>query len=128
MISVCQNESVDRCLHQCSDNKICIENPVSVISSQIRKPDQIVQPYYFGDSARKRTCLWLKNLPLLKPTNIVHEGEIHVTKSGKRIPKWYSIPPDRSDRVKVRSKTFPGLANAMAEQWGSATLTQMRMF
>lgn len=97
--------------------RIALENPVSVIASRIRKPNQIVQPYFFGDSFRKTTCLWLKNLPLLIPTNMVDQGETHTTKSGKRLPKWYNIPP-REDRWKIRSVTFPGFANAMAEQWG----------
>jgi hypothetical protein len=96
--------------------RICLENPISIISSLIRKPDQIVQPYYFGDPFRKSTCLWLKNLPLLVPTNVVDQGEIHITKSGKRIPAWYNLPPS-VDRWKLRSTTFKGLANAMASQW-----------
>jgi len=93
--------------------KIAIENPIGVISTKIRKPDQIVQPWMFGDEARKSTCLWLKNLPKLEPTNIVGEGEIHVTKSGRRLPKWYNIPPIEG-RAKLRSVTFQGFANAMA--------------
>lgn len=92
---------------------ICIENPVSIISTRIRKPDQIVQPWMFGDEAQKTTCLWLKNLPLLKPTNIVSKGEFYVSPKGKKLPKWYS---DNKD-PKHRSKTFPGIAQAMAEQW-----------
>jgi hypothetical protein len=96
--------------------RICLENPISIISSLIRKPDQIVQPYFFGDPFRKSTCLWLKNLPLLVPTDMVDQGETHVTKSGKRIPAWYNLPPS-ADRWKVRSTTFKGLANAMASQW-----------
>lgn len=97
-------------------NHIAIENPVSVISSKIRKPDQIVQPYMFGDPFTKTTCLWLKNLPLLEPTNLVDKGERHVTKSGKSLPAWYNLPPNE-DRAKIRSKTFPGMARAMAKQW-----------
>lgn len=97
--------------------RIAIENPVSIISSKIRKPDQIVQPYFFGDEATKTTCLWLKNLPLLVPTNMVGKGERHVTKGGKSLPKWYNLPPSE-DRGKLRSKTFRGFAEAMAEQWG----------
>lgn len=97
--------------------KIAIENPVSVISSHIRKPDQIVQPWWFGDPFTKTTCLWLKNLPLLEPTNIVDKGEKHVTKSGKSLPKWYNLPPS-ADRWRIRSQTFPGFAAAMACQWG----------
>tara|TARA_R110000824_G_scaffold202806_7_gene387012 strand:+ start:836 stop:1162 length:327 start_codon:yes stop_codon:yes gene_type:complete len=102
--------------------RIAIENPVSVISSQIRKPDQIVQPYHFGDEARKTTCLWLKNLPKLKHTNVVGQGEVTTYASGCTMPKWYAdafkLPP--KERQKVRSKTFPGIAKAIAEQWGSA--------
>ena len=97
--------------------KICIENPISVISSQIRKPDQIIQPYHFGHQAKKTTCLWLKGLPLLVPTQVVDQGEIHVTKAGKKIPKWYNLPPSK-DRSKIRSRTFEGIAAAMADQWG----------
>lgn len=95
---------------------IAIENPVSVISSRIRKPDQIVQPWMFGDPFTKTTCLWLKNLPPLVPTNIVDKGDRHVTKSGKSLPAWYNLPPSE-DRAKIRSKTFAGMAKAMASQW-----------
>lgn len=98
--------------------KIAIENPVSIISSRIRKPDQIIQPYYYGHEATKTTCLWLKGLPLLKPTHIVDKGPRHVTKSGKSLPSWYNLPPS-ADRWKIRSATFPGIAQAMASQWGS---------
>lgn len=98
--------------------RIAIENPVSIISSRIRKPDQIIQPWQFGHEATKTTCLWLKNLPLLTPTNIVGKGERHVTKSGKSLPKWYNLPPS-ADRWKIRSATYQGIAKAMAEQWGS---------
>lgn len=98
--------------------RIAIENPVSIISSRIRKPDQIIQPYHYGHEATKTTCLWLKGLPLLKPTHIVGKGSRHVTKSGKSLPSWYNLPP-RADRWKIRSATFPGIAQAMARQWGS---------
>lgn len=97
--------------------KIAIENPVSIISSRIRKPDQIIQPWQFGHEATKTTCLWLKNLPLLTPTSIVDRGERHITKSGKSLPAWYNLPPS-STRWKERSKTFSGIATAMADQWG----------
>lgn len=97
--------------------KIALENPVSVISSQIRKPDQLIQPYQFGHEASKKTCLWLKNLPKLEPTKLVSPGEFHITKSGRKIPKWYNLPPSK-DRWKKRSITFEGIAKAMAEQWG----------
>ena len=98
-------------------DKIAIENPVSVISSRIRKPDQIIQPWMFGDPFTKTTCLWLKGLPKLKSTDITHKGERHITKSGKSLPEWYNLPPG-PDRAKTRSRTFEGIANAMAEQWG----------
>ena len=98
--------------------RIAIENPVSVISSRIRKPDQIVQPWMFGDPFTKTTCLWLKTLPPLIPTNVVDKGERHITKSGRSLPAWYNLPPS-GDRAKIRSKTFEGMAQAMASQWGS---------
>jgi site-specific DNA-cytosine methylase len=95
--------------------KICIENPVSVISSKIRKPDQIIQPYHFGHEAQKTTCLWLKNLPQLKHTKVVGRGEFITFPSGKKHPAWYS---KLSGKGGERSKTFQGIADAMAEQWG----------
>ena len=98
--------------------RIALENPVSVISSYIRKPDQIIQPWMFGHEATKTTCLWLKGLPLLRSTNIVDRGERHITKSGRSLPKWYNLPPS-ADRWKLRSATFTGIAQAMAEQWGT---------
>jgi len=97
--------------------KICLENPISIISTRIRKPDQIIQPYHHGHEATKTTCLWLKGLPLLTPTNIVGKGNRHVTKSGKSLPEWYNLPPS-ADRWKIRSATFKGIALAMAAQWG----------
>lgn len=114
-----QEEALDfiRFLMDAPINKICIENPVSIISSRIRKPDQIIQPYMFGDPFTKTTCLWLKNLPLLKPTKIVEKGDRHITKSGRSLPKWYNLPPSE-DRWKDRSRTFKGIAEAMASQWG----------
>lgn len=86
--------------------RICIENPISIISTRIRKPDQIIQPWQFGHGETKATCLWLKNLPLLKPTKIVDGREARV----------HSEPPSK-DRWKNRSRTCQGIANAMAEQW-----------
>lgn len=86
---------------------IALENPVSIISSRIRKPDQIIQPWQFGHGETKATCLWLKNLPKLTPTNIVDGRENRVWK----------MPPG-PNRWKERSRTFRGIANAMAEQWG----------
>lgn len=96
--------------------RIALENPVSVISTRIRKPDQIIHPWQFGHRCRKRTCLWLKNLPNLEPTDIVDEGEIHVTKGGRRIPQWYNLPHSKG-RADKRSITFQGIADAMAVQW-----------
>ena len=98
-------------------DKIMIENPVGVMSTAWRKPDQIVQPYYFGDPFEKRTCLWLKGLPKLKKTNEVEPEPRIKYASGCTMPAWYAnLPP--KDRAKERSKTFPGFAEAMAEQWG----------
>lgn len=88
--------------------RIAIENPISIISSRIRKPDQIIQPWQFGHGETKATCLWLKNLPKLVPTNIVEGREARV----------HRMPPG-PDRWKERSRTFTGIAEAMAEQWGS---------
>jgi hypothetical protein len=99
--------------------RIALENPVSVISSRIRKPDQIIQPYEFGHPETKRTCLWLKNLPELRPTNIV-EPQYIIGKDGKRYsPVHYCSQWDKKEeRWKTRSRTYPGIAEAMAEQWG----------
>ena len=105
---------------------IAIENPISVISSKIRKPDQIIQPFMFGDKAQKSTCLWLKNLPLLKPTNIVEKGQFFefISKKGekKKMPMWYyeALQKAKSpeERRTLRSKTFQGIAEAIAKQWG----------
>jgi hypothetical protein len=98
--------------------RIALENPVSIISSHIRKPDQIIQPWMFGHEATKTTCLWLKDLPLLQPTQMVGKGARHVTKSGRSLPEWYNLPPS-VDRWKIRSATFKGIADAMAAQWGT---------
>lgn len=89
-------------------NRIALENPISIISSRIRKPDQIIQPWQFGHGEVKATCLWLKSLPKLVPTNIV-EG---------RHARVHLMPPG-PDRWKERSRTMTGIAEAMAEQWGS---------
>ena len=99
-----------------------IENPVGVMNSNYRKPDQTVQPFWFGDSASKKTCLWLNNLQPLVATNIVDPGERAVLSSGRSLPKWYSdsfnTRISTEERRKLRSKTFPGFAQAIAEQWG----------
>lgn len=102
-------------------DKIAIENPVGIMSTQWRKPDQIIQPYQFGDSYEKRTCLWLKGLQKLIPTKIVDIPDRIQFKSGKTMAKWYVEAGNLSkeQRALVRSKTFPGIAKAMAEQWGN---------
>ena len=100
--------------------RVAIENPVGIMSSFYRKPDQIIQPWMFGDPFQKATCLWLKGLPPLLPTQIVDRGELYVTKSGrKRGGAWTMLLPPSPDRARIRSKTFPGVAKAMAEQWGN---------
>lgn len=97
---------------------IMIENPIGVMSTAYRKPDQIIQPYWFGDPYEKRTCLWLKGLSKLKKTNEVEPGPRQMLSSGKTMAVWYSNLPV-STRAKIRSQTFPGFAEAMAEQWGN---------
>ena len=101
--------------------KVCIENPVSIMSKVWRKPDQIIQPWMFGDEASKKTCLWLKNLPKLTPTDIVGKGEMITYESGRTMPKWYAdafrLP--KEERSRLRSRTFPGIAKAIADQWGA---------
>ena len=87
--------------------KICLENPVSIISTRIKKPSQIIQPWMFGHGETKTTCLWLKGLPKLVPTSIV-EG---------RVPRVHHMPPSPA-RWKDRSRTYQGIADAMANQWG----------
>lgn len=101
-------------------SKVAIENPVGVMSSSYRKPDCIIQPYQFGDPFEKKTCLWLKGLPPLKPTKVVSPPPRVVFKSGKTMAAWYAnawgLP--REEASKLRSKTFEGIAKAMATQWG----------
>jgi len=135
-----QQEGIDFFLEFTKLNceKIVIENPVGIMSTQYRKPDQIIQPWQFGHDASKATCLWIKGLPLLRPTSII-EGELiccgiklddkygcpncEGTKKAKRI--WANQTPSGQnklgpspERAKLRSKTYPGIAKAMAEQWG----------
>ena len=116
-------------------DRIAIENPIGVMSTKYRKPDQIIQPYQFGDKAQKSTCLWLKNLPKLESTDIVDKGEFFefISKKGvkKRMPMWYykalqdaKTPQQRST---LRSKTFDGIARAMATQWTS-DVKQIKLF
>ena len=120
-------------------NYIAIENPVGIMSKVYRRPDQIIQPYYFGDRAQKTTCLWLKGLPPLlhnaapnlfdnKVTH-VYKGDDIISKSGKAMNEWYyqtSCLP-LNERAKVRSKTFPGIASAMAEQWGRYLILKIKV-
>ena len=95
--------------------RIALENPVSCISSRIRKPDQIVQPWWFGDDASKKTCLWLKNLPPLVETDRL-AGDSSTRRSNQTASGQNKLPPS-ADRWKIRSKTYPGIARAMAQQW-----------
>ena len=101
-------------------DKICVENPVGYMSCYYSKATQIIQPFYFGDPERKATCLWLKGLKPLKATNIVEPILIHYKTKQKTDPLWHyktmGLPEEQ--RRKERSKTFPGIAEAMAEQWG----------
>ncbi|MBO5870643.1 MAG: DNA cytosine methyltransferase [Clostridia bacterium] len=118
--------------------RVAIENPVGIISGSYiekwfpdlaakyglpAKPTQIIQPYFFGDPFEKKTCLWLKGLPELKATNIVKPEDRIYYESGKSMPPWYAnayhLP--KEERARVRSKTFTGIAEAMAEQWGGLT-------
>jgi site-specific DNA-cytosine methylase len=105
-----QAEALDfvRLLLDAPVERIALENPISVISSRIRKPDQIIQPWQFGHGETKATCLWLKGLPKLTPTDIVDGREARVHK----------LPPS-ADRWKIRSTTYKGIADAMAKQWGA---------
>ena len=104
-----QVEALDfvRFLMDCRIPRICIENPISIISTKIRKPDQIIQPWMFGHGETKATCLWLKSLPLLRPTKIV---------SGRDSRVHFASPSP--DRWKERSRTLTGIARAISEQWG----------
>jgi site-specific DNA-cytosine methylase len=98
--------------------RIAIENPVSIISSRIRKPDQIIQPHQFGHDASKKTCLWLKNLPLLKPTQIVKPRIVNGKQRwGNQTDSGQNKLPPSKNRWKLRSKTYEGIADAMAAQW-----------
>ena len=106
--------------------KVVIENPVGIMSTHYQKPTQIIQPYEFGEPFSKKTCLWIKGLQPLKGTKLVDKGERITFASGKSMPKWYSdafrLPP--KERSIARSKTFQGIADAMAEQWSSSSLQE----
>ena len=105
-----------RALMEANILKICIENPISVISSKVKKPSQIIQPWQHGHETTKATCLWLKNLPILTPSKIVSKGERKIYASGKSSPMWHA--KSGGGCGKERSKTFQGIADAMAKQWG----------
>lgn len=109
----------------CNAKRMAIENPVGIMSNVYRKPDQIIQPYEYGHHARKATCLWLKELPLLMPTNIVDPG--YIDENGFSLGSASLYATDENGKIlswndprtaKIRSKTFPGIAKAMADQWG----------
>lgn len=104
----------------CNAKRVVIENPVGIMSGVYRAPDQIIHPYMFGDAAEKKTCLWLKGVSPLKETMLVEPPKRISFKSGKSMPKWYAdawhLP--KEERERIRSKTFKGIAKAMAEQWG----------
>jgi hypothetical protein len=106
-------------LFECNIPRICLENPVGVISTIYKKPTQYVQPWQFGDPHSKKTGLWLKNLPPLVPTKIV-EPQFYIYKDGRKDPIWHveSMRMKPLERMKYRSKTFQGIADAMAQQWG----------
>jgi len=119
-----QQEAIDffMALANCDITKIAIENPVCIMSTRWRKPDQIIQPYEHGHKAKKTTCLWLKNLPKLNPTNIVEPDLVSYKKkdgSGyTTFSKDYMLQGPSKKRGKNRSRTYQGIADAMAEQWG----------
>lgn len=115
-------------------DRIAVENPVCIMSTKYRKPDQIIQPYEFGHQARKATCLWLKNLPQLMPTNIVDPGEI--VGNGFSVGAYADAARDENGKIipwndprtgKLRSKTYQGIADAMADQWGNADKYPIQM-
>lgn len=101
-------------------SRVAIENPIGIMSTKYRKPNQIIQPWQYGDKASKATCLWLKGLPNLVPTDVVEKEEYNIH-NGKKYNKWldesWHLPP--AERSKMRSKTFEGIAKAMANQWGN---------
>lgn len=115
-----QDEAADffMALYDCNIPKIAVENPVGVMSTRFRPPDQYIEPYWFGDPYPKKTGLWLKNLPKLTPTNIIEPEVIYY--NGRRFSAIHDGPPGtgHKDRAKARSKTFQGIADAMASQWG----------
>lgn len=109
-------------LTRTSIKRWAIENPVGIMSKEYRQPNQIIHPYYFGHEEAKKTCLWLHNLPRLNGSleraDLKFEPAYMELKSGKRMPEWYARPKHTDERQTMRSKTFRGIAKAMAEQWG----------
>lgn len=113
-------------LYNAPIKKVCVENPVGWPNTVFRSPDQIVEPYFFGDNHRKKTCLWLRGLPplqstkdadlFLKPTRLETPKPLYKLTTGKNV--YFTDSRTGKDRQKQRSVTFPGIANAMAEQWG----------
>ncbi len=133
-----QQEGIDFFMKfaNCKCPKVVIENPVGIMSTKYQKPSQIIQPWQFGDEAQKTTCLWIKGLPNLKHTKLVDHGKFYISPSGKKMPSWCSDPIGKdgkkigynTDEIKkLRSKTFPGIAKAMAEQWGSLPCTNEKI-
>ena len=125
-----QQQGIDFFLKVINSNisKIAVENPVGIMSSIYGKPNQIIQPWQFGHEAQKTTCLWIKNLPLLQHTKIVEKGSFYVSKTGKKMPSWSHDAVDQNGKKlgyntleikKIRNKTFQGIADAMADQWGN---------
>ena len=110
----------------CGLRNIAIENPIGIMSTRWRKPNQIIQPYHFGDTERKSTCLWLEGLPVLKHTNVV-EPVIIYHNSGRTDGKLHfeTMKLPKEERRKARSKTFPGIAKAMADQWGEFIFNEL---
>lgn len=119
-----REQAVDLFLRLANANipKIAIENPVGIMNKLYRKPDQIIHPHFFGHPISKRTCLWLKNLPVLNATNIIGDKDLDWVYygNGKRHSGWYESVrgAKKAHRRTVRSKTFQGIADAMADQWG----------
>ncbi len=109
-------------LYSAPIKRICVENPCGVINTCYRKPDQTIHPYFFGEPHLKRTCLWLKNLPKLQYTNVLPKPDaVYIDRSGRKRYFVCAIGGFTKDAAKRRAKSFPGIAAAMAEQWGSLT-------
>ncbi len=101
--------------------RVAVENPIGFLNRNWRKPDQIIHPWQHGHEASKPTCLWLRGLPPIMPTAIVDKGEFYVKANGARMAKWSHITSGtrKEERARIASRTFPGIARAMAEQWGA---------